>query len=95
MDLPNLILARDLNFTWSTEEVWGSGCANDALSIFFHDLINCANMVDITPVILSLTCSNGQCSSAGISKRLDHFFMVESLCGALGHFHCCNYSLGF
>ena len=53
LSLPNLLLACDLNFTWSVEEVYGSGRSSDPLSDFFHSLFYEAHLVDIAMVILS------------------------------------------
>ena len=73
-------MAEDLNFTWSVEEVWGSGQAVDPLSDFFHDLFDNVDLLDIAPMLLSSTWSNGHCGGASIAKRLDRFFMFESSC---------------
>ena len=84
LSLPNLIVAGDLNFTWSVEEVWGSCHAFDPLSGYFPSIFNNANLVDISPTNLSPTWSNGRCGAARIAKQLDRYFMVESLCEIMG-----------
>lgn len=40
--LPNLILARDLNFTWSSDEVWGDGHIINPLAGYFESLWGCS-----------------------------------------------------
>ena len=46
--LPNLLLARDLNFTISSSEVWGSKARIDPLAPFFTQLISCNKLVDLS-----------------------------------------------
>ena len=50
--------------------------------------------MDIEWDILSLTWSNSRCGLAGIAKRLDIFFMSDSLCDLLGKYRSWNLSTG-
>ena len=86
LSLPHLILAVDLNFTWSTDEVWGSGRSLDLLWDYFSTLFDDAQLVDVSLTVISPTWSNGRCGLVGIAKRLDIFFMAESLCVLMGKY---------
>ena len=74
LNLPKLILEGDLNFTWSSDEVWGNGQPIDTLDDFFITLFSNPKLQDISPCVLSPTWSNGRVGSLDISKKLDRFF---------------------
>ena len=94
LDLPFLILAGDLNFTWSAEEVWGTGRPCNPRVDYFISLFEDSNLQDISPVVVSPTWYNGRVGSHSISKRLDIYFMAEDLCGALGNYRTWHMSSG-
>jgi hypothetical protein len=62
-------------------EVWGDLARSDPLADFFTSLIQSSGLVDIQPTKLAPTWRNGRAGSAGISKRLDHFLLDDSLIG--------------
>lgn len=76
------IIAGDLNFTISEGEVWGCGKSVDPLADYIVNLFEEVNPIDVKPAILSPTWSNRHIGSAGIAKRLDHFYVVDSICQA-------------
>jgi hypothetical protein len=43
----DLIIASDLNFTTSVDEVWGAGAFPDQLAGFFRNLFESNHMVDV------------------------------------------------
>ena len=47
---PNLILARDLNFTLSDLKVWGEKARLDQRAHYFSHLLDSMNMVDLAPI---------------------------------------------
>ena len=81
---PNLILARDLNFTTSELEIWGEHARRDHLSLYFSQLLDSMNMVDLTPTKIGPTWRNGRVGSEGVSKRLDRFMASFTLVPTLG-----------
>ena len=81
---PNLILAGDLNFTTSELEIWGEHARRDHLSLYFTQLLDSMNMVDILPSKIGPTWRNGRAGSAGVCKRLDRFRASFTLVPLLG-----------
>ena len=79
LGMPNLLLARDLNFTLSSAEVWGLKARLDPLASFFSQLISGNKLVDLSMDPSSPTWRNGHSGDVGISKRLDRFLLSESL----------------
>ena len=49
INLRNLLLGRDLLFTWYAFEIWGQRAHLDPLSYFFKDIFNNADLVDMEP----------------------------------------------
>lgn len=94
MNDPALILAGDLNLTLPAEETWGMGNAMDPLSDFFNQIFEAEKLVDIVPNAIVPTWSNGRCGGADIAKRLDCFFMFESLCDSIGRYRSWTYFVG-
>ena len=84
---PNLILARDLNFTISDLEKWGERARMDHLSLYFAQLLDSMNMVDLAPTKIGPTWRNGRVGSEGVSKRLDRFLASLHLIPTLGCYH--------
>jgi hypothetical protein len=74
-----LILGGDLNFSTSSREIWGEHARLDPLSDYFSSLFSTTSLVDIFPGTISPTWRNGWLGSARISKRLDRFYINESL----------------
>jgi hypothetical protein len=79
LDFQNLIIADDLNFTTSLGEMWGHSAAKDPLTDFFNALFIAHDLIDIQPDFLAPTLRNGRLGSTSISKRLDRFYLSESL----------------
>jgi hypothetical protein len=79
LDLHNLVLAGDLNFTLNSGEIWGVSSIQDPLADFFTTLFNSHGLVDFPPAILSPTWRNGRLGKDHISKRLDRFYISDSL----------------
>ena len=77
LSLPNLILAGDLNLTLNASEIWGSKALPDPLGSFFSSLFSEHNLVDVAPPCAGPTWRNGRMGKEGISKRLDHFLLLE------------------
>ena len=46
-------------------------------------------------MVISPTWSNDRSGSASIAKRLDRYFMAETLCGLMGKYRSWNNSTGF
>ena len=65
---PNLILAGDLNFTTSELEIWADHTRRDHLSIYFTQLLDSMNMVDLLPSKIGPTWRNGRAGSDGVSR---------------------------
>jgi hypothetical protein len=74
-----LIIDGDLNFTIISGEVWGASAAKDPLVEFFNALFLAHDLIDIQPEVLDPTWRNGRVGSTSISKRLDRFYISESL----------------
>jgi hypothetical protein len=55
LSMEALIIAGDMNFTTSSEEVWGVGALSDPLAGFFKDLFANHHLVDIQPADLVTT----------------------------------------
>jgi hypothetical protein len=75
----DLILAGDLNFTTSVDEVWGVGAFPDPLEGFFRNLFDKNHLVDVQPAELVPTWRNGRLGAHGIQKRLDRVYVSEAL----------------
>ena len=66
--LHNLMIARDLNFIWSANEVWFQRAKLDPLNSLFSDLFEKVEMVDVEHIPLSPTRTNGWASVDEIAK---------------------------
>lgn len=77
----DLILARDLNFTFNSNVIWGPTALTDPLALFFKDLFDNTSLVDVAPAELVPTWRNGKIGDSNIAKRLDSFFVAEDLIG--------------
>jgi hypothetical protein len=60
LDLTNLIIVGDLNFTTSSGEIWGASATQDPLAKFFNSLFLMHSLVDFPPDVLTPTWRNGQ-----------------------------------
>ena len=87
----SLILEGDVNFTLSSEEVWGLGNKFDLLGEFLVSLFEEEILVDIVPNVILMTWSKGCCGGAGIANRLDMFLMYKYLCDEMGNYHSYSY----
>ena len=52
LNLPNLILAGDFNFTLPPAEVWGQNSKLDSMAFYFKDLFENFDLIDINPPVL-------------------------------------------
>jgi hypothetical protein len=76
---PNLILAGDFNFTLSSAETWGSSPSIDAMTLQYSAIFQQNNLIDLLPAEMVPTWRNGRSGTTSISKRLDQFFISDSL----------------
>jgi hypothetical protein len=84
LDLQNLVIAGDLNFTISTGEIWGASANQDPLADFFISLFHSHGLVDFPPAVLTPTWRNDRMGMDSISKRLDRFYISDSLATTVG-----------
>jgi endonuclease/exonuclease/phosphatase family metal-dependent hydrolase len=75
--LDDLILAGDMNFTTSSEEIWGESALADPLAGFFKEIFTKNNLVDVAPAEVVPTWRNGRSGTEGISKRLDRIYVAK------------------
>jgi hypothetical protein len=79
----DLILAGDLKFFTSTNEVWGEVALSDPMADFFKNLFANNQLVDVKPTVLMPTWRNGRRGVEEIQKRLDRVYVSETiLCDA-------------
>ena len=76
-NLPNLLLAGDLNFTLSSFEIWGPKARPNPLSPFFSRLLTYNNLINLNVCSPSPTWRNGRIGEDGFSKRLDRLVISE------------------
>ena len=86
LNLPNLVLAGDLNLTLSPSEVCGCRASLDPNSDYFLDLFNSVGLVDVAPPTIGPTWRNGRSGEEGICKRLDRYLISNALLPHLGSF---------
>ena len=79
LNLENLILGGDLNFTLGTSEVWGGRQTDDPLSDYFADLFLAVDLVDVIADFPSPTWYNGREGVGHVAKRLDRFLISNKL----------------
>ena len=79
LNLPNLVLAGDLNLTLNGFEVWGKKALLDPLGPFFKQLFSSSQLLDIAPACAGPTWQNGRSGEEGISKRIDIFLLSSSI----------------
>jgi endonuclease/exonuclease/phosphatase family metal-dependent hydrolase len=80
----NLIIAGDLNITFSPDEVWGGSSHHGTLDGYFKDLFLSKNLIDIQPTKLVPTWRNGRFGIEAIAKRLDRCLVSEDLLSSVG-----------
>jgi hypothetical protein len=68
---PQSIIRGDFNFTVSLREVWGSNPRPDGQRDFFISLMEDLKLVDIEPIKVIPTWSNGRSGQETIAKCLD------------------------
>lgn len=83
MDLPDIIIAGDLNFSYLASEIWGISARMDDLGDFFLNMLMEKNLIDVLPHKLSPTWTNGRYGAEGVHKRIDRFLVKSTL---LAHF---------
>jgi hypothetical protein len=79
MSLEKLIIARDLNITLSSDEVWGGYNSFDSLADYYKLLLQSNNLVDLRPYKVVPTWRNGRKGVHVIAKRLDRCIVSEGL----------------
>ena len=86
LNIPNLILAGDLNLTLNAAEIWGKKSSIDPLGPHFKHRFSFVDLVDIAPPYASPPWRNGRTGDEGISKMLDGFMLSSYLIRTLhGH----------
>jgi hypothetical protein len=76
---PALILGGDLNFSIGAVESWGHRSQVDSLSDFFVHKLEEVGLIDVAPIKISPTWRNKRLGEDYIAKRLDRFFISNSL----------------
>ena len=84
LNLPNLVLAGDLNLTLHPSDIWGSKASLDHHSEHFLALFESVGLVDVAPPSIGPTWRNGRAGEEGICKRLDRFLISNELLPSLG-----------
>ena len=79
LNLENLILGGDLNFTLGPSEVWGGRQADDPLCYYLADLFHSVDLVDVIADFSSPTWYNGREGVGHVAKRLDRFLISNKL----------------
>jgi hypothetical protein len=87
LSLDNLILARDLNITLSSDKVWGGSNSPGSLSYYYKFLLQSKNLVDLRPDKVVPTWRNGRLEAHVISKILDKYIISEGLLSSSGLYH--------
>jgi len=82
----DLVIARDLNFTSTVDEVWGMTTLYNSLELFFKELFRRNQLIDILRVEFAPTWRNGRFGADEILKRLDRFLVFEDLLTTLDRF---------
>ena len=78
LSVENLVIVGDLNMTLHSFENWGTIHSYDPMAEYFIDIFKKYQLVDIVPFKITPTWRSKQ-EGVGVSKRLDRFFMKESL----------------
>jgi hypothetical protein len=60
LSIPNLILGGDLNITLSADERWGGTSSSGPREVFFRNIFQSRNLVDILPRKIAPTWRNGR-----------------------------------
>lgn len=84
LDISNLLIAGDTNVVLNSNEIWGRGKLNNSLADFINSEMLKRNMIDIIPVVMKPTWSNGRVGDAYIAKRLDRVFIHFCLIDKIG-----------
>ena len=79
LSLENLVIVGNLNLTSHSFENWGTTPPIDPLFDYFLDLFKKHRLLDTVPAKISPTWKNSKKEGEGVSKRLDYFFIKESL----------------
>jgi hypothetical protein len=77
LDLRNLIIAGDFNFTTGSDEVWGASALLDSQAVFFRDLFLRHHLIDVKPAEVVPTWRNCRMGTDNISKRLDRVYASD------------------
>ena len=89
LDLPNIILVGDLNFTISSSKIWGQKDRIDPLTSYFSHLISSNNLVDLCLSCPGPTWRNGRTVEEGISKIIDRFLSSALHIPSLAYYRSC------
>ena len=79
VNLCNMIITVDLNFTMSNAEAWGTCARGDPLVVLFTNLLLDSYLVDISTLKLGMTWRNRRSGSTSIGKWLDRFLVARIL----------------
>jgi hypothetical protein len=74
-----MILGGDLNLTTSRKEVWGAHVRTHPSQLYFNQLFQVEELVDVEPLKVLPIWRNGRIGHNYIAKRLDRFFISEDL----------------
>lgn len=72
----NIILGGDLNFSLGYLESWGHHTQADPLAVFFEQLLDSHNIIDIPTTKLAPTRRN-RSGEDNLARRLDRFLIKE------------------
>lgn len=79
LQVDNIIMGGDLNFSLGFYESWGHMAQVDSLSDTLTSLLEDHHWVDIPSARLQYTWSNNRSGEQGLARRLDRFLIKEAL----------------
>jgi len=79
LDLSNLIIAGDLNFSTGIDEFWGVSALIDSQAAFFRDLFLRHYLINVNPTKVVPTWRNCIIGADGIQKWLDMVYASTEL----------------
>jgi len=79
LQVDNLIMGGDLNFSVGYSESWGHHAQIESLSTFFENILENHSLIDISSVRIQLTWRNRRTGDDKLARRLDRFLIKERL----------------